>query len=83
MYRGQIITFQSDLRFMNGTRVTKDLVKVTSPLQLMRTSKNLFSEELYALPQTSLIYRDRLQNIYLIYIDSKMFLRVHNLTDYY
>jgi hypothetical protein len=83
MYRGQILTFQPDLRFMNGSRVTKDLVKVTSPLQLMRTSKNLFSEELYALPQTSLIYRDRLQNIYLIYIDSKMFLRVHNLTDYY
>jgi hypothetical protein len=24
---------------MNGTRVTKNLVKVTSPLQLMRTSK--------------------------------------------
>ena len=50
----------------------------------MRTSGRISeSDDIYSLPQTSLMYRDKYQNLYLLYIDSQLWLKVHNLTDYY
>lgn len=85
MYRGHALKFEWDLRFTNGSQVKENIIKFSEPIDLMRISgdTNDETEDLYSLPQTSLIYKDRFQNLYLIFIDSRMWLKVYNLTDYY
>eukprot|EP00347_Sterkiella_histriomuscorum_P022879 403336815 len=82
-FRGSLLSYELDVKPLNDTvNYDGSLISVTNPIQITHEYDFPQFQGQQSLPQHTVIYKDRYNSIYLIFIDFTMNLQIYNISNY-